>query len=434
MAKINPEIETGARIKVVGVGGSGNNALNHMINEKVRAVEFIAMNTDVQDLHKSNAEKKIHLGKNLTEGRGAGMNPEIGARAAEETKGEIQDALKGADMVFIACGEGGGTGTGGAPIVARCAKEEGILTVAVVTKPFFFEGNQRMRLAEQGIAELEKEVDAIIIIPNDRLLAISGKDTTFKDAFAKCDEVLRQAVEGISDLIASPGIINVDFADMKSVLENAGTALMGVGFGSGEGRAEKAAISAINSPLLDISINGARGVLFAISSNDDLTMAEFQDAAKVITESIDKDARVIIGTIFDERIKKGEIKITVIATGFPTESTKKASLFANGAQQMFNRQPEPQQTQMPQAQTASQNTQQNQQSSQGDRSSAPAQTSAFSQPNNFPSNNGPLIQKPEIRPAVDPLLGQQEAQTEDNDDDFEDSFGSIPAFLRRNKK
>jgi cell division protein FtsZ len=306
MAKINPEIETAARIKVIGVGGSGCNAINHMINAKVKSVEFIVMNTDVQDLHKSSAEKKIHLGKNLTKGLGAGMNPEVGMRAAEETKAEVQDAVKGADMVFIACGMGGGTGTGGAPVVARAAKEQGILTVAVVTKPFFFEGNQRMRIADKGIEELEQEVDAIIVIPNDRLLAIAGKDTTFKDAFAKCDEVLRQAVEGISELISSPGIINVDFADMKSVLTDAGTALMGVGFASGDDRAEKAAVQAINSPLLDISINGAKGVLFAISTNDDLTMAEFQEAAKVITESIDKDARVIIGTIFDERIKKAK--------------------------------------------------------------------------------------------------------------------------------
>lgn len=332
MAKINPDIETAARIKVIGVGGSGKNALNHMVNSKVRGVEFIAMNTDVQDLHTSLAEKKIHLGKNLTKGLGAGMNPEVGARAAEETKAEIQDAVKGADMVFIACGMGGGTGTGGAPVVARAAKEQGILTVAVVTKPFFFEGNQRMRIAEEGIQELEREVDAIIIIPNDRILTLAGKDTTFRDAFAKCDEVLRQAVEGISDMIASPGFINVDFADMKSVLHDAGTALMGVGYANGEGRSEKAALQAINSPLLEISINGAKGVLFAISSNDDLTMAEFQEAAKVITESIDKDARVIIGTIFDDRMKKGEMKITVIATGFPTDAGKKSTLFNAGQQ------------------------------------------------------------------------------------------------------
>ncbi len=389
MPKIVPDIETAARIKVIGIGGSGKNALNHMIENKVRSVEFIAMNTDVQDLHNSLADKKIHLGKNLTKGLGAGMNPEVGSRAAEETKAEIQDAVKGADMVFIACGMGGGTGSGGAPIVARQAKEQGILTVAVVTKPFFFEGNQRMRIAEQAIEELEREVDAIIVIPNDRLLAIAGKDTTFKDAFAKCDEVLRQAVEGISELIASPGIINVDFADMKSVLTDAGTALMGVGFAQGDGRAEKAAIQAINSPLLDISINGAKGVLFAISSNDDLTMAEFQDAAKVITESIDKDARVIIGTILDERIKKGEIKITVIATGFPSETSKKGTLFNPNSRELFNRQEQA-------AERVAQ-------------------------------EERPMVQKPE-KPADAEI-----ADTDSVDEDL-DNFGAIPAFLRRNKK
>ena len=393
MPKVSPDIETAARIKVIGVGGSGKNALNHMISEKVRGVEFIAMNTDVQDLHTSLAEKKIHLGKNLTKGLGAGMNPEVGMRAAEETKAEIQDAIKGADMVFIACGMGGGTGTGGAPIIARAAKEQGVLTVAVVTKPFFFEGNQRMKLAEQGIEELEKEVDAIIIIPNDRLLAIAGKDTTFKDAFAKCDEVLRQAVEGISELIASPGIINVDFADMKSVLMDAGTALMGVGNANGDGRAEKAAIQAINSPFLDISINGAKGVLFAISSNDDLTMAEFQDAAKVITESIDKDARVIIGTIFDERMKKGELKITVIATGFPTDGLKKPSSLFGANRELFNRETQPPASQ-PQQQEVR-----------------------------------PMVQKPELKAEIDPV----EAPLEETEDDL-DNYGAIPAFLRRNKK
>ncbi len=328
MAKINPDIETIARIKVIGVGGSGKNALNHMISSKVRNVEFIAMNTDTQDLHNSLAEKKIHLGKNLTKGLGAGMNPEVGKRAAEETKAEVQDAIKGADMVFIACGMGGGTGTGAAPIVARASKEQGILTVGVVTKPFFFEGNQRMRIAESGLAELSKEVDAIIVIPNDRLLAISGKDTSLKDAFALCDDVLRDAVEGISDLITTPGIINVDFADIRAIMADAGTALMGIGSASGENRAVTAATEAINSPLLDISINGARGVLFAISGSDDLTMHEIQEAAKVITEAIDKDAKVIFGTIHDERLKKGEVKVTVIATGFASELPKK-SLFTD---------------------------------------------------------------------------------------------------------
>jgi len=329
MPKINPDIESFARIKVIGIGGSGKNALNHMINSKVRGVEFIVMNTDTQDLHNSLAEKKVHLGKNLTKGLGAGMNPEVGRRAAEETKAEIQDVIKGADMVFIACGMGGGTGTGAAPIVAQAAKEQGILTVAVVTKPFSFEGNQRMKLADMGLAELEKEVDAILVIPNDRLIVISGKDVGFRQAFAMCDEVLKQAVEGISELITTPGMINVDFADIKAVMFDAGSALMGVGIAAGEGRAEKAALQAINSPLLDLSISGAKGVLFAISGGDDLTIHEIQEAAKIITESIDKDAKVIFGTIRDEKLKKGEMKVTVIATGFPTDMPKR-SLFQMG--------------------------------------------------------------------------------------------------------
>ena len=326
MPKINPDIESFARIKVIGIGGSGKNALNHMIASKVKGVEFIVMNTDTQDLHNSLAEKKVHLGKNLTKGLGAGMNPEIGRRAAEETKAEIQDVIKGADMVFIACGMGGGTGTGAAPIVAQAAKEQGILTVAVVTKPFSFEGNQRMKIAELGLSELEREVDAILVIPNDRLIVISGKDVGFRQAFALCDEVLKQAVEGISELITTPGMINVDFADIKAVMSDAGSALMGVGIAAGEGRAEKAALAAINSPLLDLSISGAKGVLFAISGGDDLTIHEIQEAAKIITESIDKEAKVIFGTISDDKLKKGEMKVTVIATGFPTDMPKR-SLF-----------------------------------------------------------------------------------------------------------
>lgn len=326
MAKLNPDIETFARIKVIGVGGSGKNAVNHMIDSKVNGVEFIVMNTDVQDLHKSFADKKINLGKNLTKGLGAGMNPEVGKRAAEETKAEIQDVIKGADLVFIACGMGGGTGTGAAPIVARASKEQGILTVAVVTRPFGFEGAHRARLADMGIKELEKEVDAIVIIPNDRLLAIADKETTFKDAFIMCDEVLRQAVEGITDLITTPGIINVDFADIKAIMSDAGSALMGIGKAAGENRAEEAALRAINSPLLEISINGAKGVLFSIAGGEDLGIQEVQTAAKIITESIDQDAKVIFGTTRDEKLKKGEIRITVIATGFPTDTPRK-SLF-----------------------------------------------------------------------------------------------------------
>lgn len=323
MPQIKPDVEAFARIKVLGIGGSGKNALNHMINCKVRGVDFIAVNTDSQDLHHSLSKRKIHIGKNLTRGLGAGMNPELGKRAVEETKEEIQEAIKGADMVFITCGLGGGTGTGAAPIVARISKEMGALTVAVVTKPFFFEGQQRMKLAEQGLEELRNAVDAIIVIPNDRLLSTITKETTAKSAFATCDDVLKSAVEGISDLITTPGIINIDFADIKAVMENAGPALMGIGTATGEKRAEEAAKAAINSPLLEVSINGAKGVLFSIAGGDDLGMFEIQDAAKIITESVDPNARIIFGTVKDDKLKKGEVKITVIASNFPENYTKK---------------------------------------------------------------------------------------------------------------
>ncbi len=317
MEQIKTDVEAFARIRVVGIGGSGGNAVNHMINAKVRGVEYISVNSDAQDLHHSLAKKKIHIGKNLTRGLGAGGNPDMGRRAAEETREEIANVLKGSDMIFITCGMGGGTGTGASPVVGKIARESGALTVGVVTKPFSFEGQERMRLALQGIEELKKEVDALIIIPNDRLLAIVDKETSIKNAFAICDDVLKQAVEGISDLITMPGIINVDFADIRSVMENAGSALMGVGVASGEKRAEEAARAAINSPLLEVSITGAKGVLFAIAGGSDLGMLEVQDAARVITESIDPHAKVIFGTIQDDRLKKNEIKVTVIATGFP---------------------------------------------------------------------------------------------------------------------
>lgn len=330
MPQIKPEVESFARIKVIGVGGSGKNTVNHMVNSKVRGVEFIAVNTDAQDLHHSLAKKKIHIGKNLTRGLGTGMNPELGKRAVEETKEEVQEAIKGADMIFVTGGLGGGTGSGAAPVVARTAKENGCLTVAVVTKPFFFEGQQRMKIAEGSIDELKQSVDALIIIPNDRLLQTVEKNITARNAFAICDNILKEAVEGISDLITTPGIINIDFADIRSVLENSGAALMGIGTASGENRATDAAKAAISSPLLEISINGAKGVLFSIAGGDDLTMFEIQDAAKVITESVDPDAKIIFGTVRDDKLKKGEIKITVIASNFPENNTKKAgSLFQN---------------------------------------------------------------------------------------------------------
>lgn len=332
MPQIQKEIESFARIRVVGVGGSGNNAINHMINSNVKGVEFITINTDAQDLQNSKAKKKVHIGKNLTRGLGAGGDPDSGKRAAEETQEEILETLRDSDMVFIAGGMGGGTGTGAAPTIARLAKEAGALTVGVVTKPFTFEGQQRMRAAEEGIASLKEEVDAIIIIPNDRLLAIVDRDTSVLNAFAVCDDVLRQAVEGISDLITTPGIVNVDFADIKAVMQSAGSALMGIGYGSGEKRAEEAAQKAINSPLLEVSISGARGVLFAIAGGDDLGMLEIQDAAQIITESVDPNARVIFGAFRDDKLKKDEIKVTVIATGFSDEQLERSaeSLFSIG--------------------------------------------------------------------------------------------------------
>ncbi|HMP67557.1 MAG TPA: cell division protein FtsZ [Candidatus Paceibacterota bacterium] len=330
MPQIKPEIETFARIKVIGAGGSGRNAIEHMVNSKVKGVEFIVANTDAQDLHHSQAKRKIHIGKNLTKGLGTGMNPELGRRAAEETKEEIQEVIKNADMVFLTYGLGGGTGSGAGPVMAQIAKESGALTVAVVTKPFFFEGRQRMRIADESLEQLKKEVDAIIVIPNDRLLSNISKDTTVNNAFAMCDDVLKQSVEGISDLITTPGVINIDFADIKAILKDAGSALMGMGIANGEKRAEEAAKMAINSPLLDISINGAKGVLFSIAGGEDLTMFEIQEAAKIITESMDPDAKVIFGTVKDDKLKKGDIKVTIIASGFPENSQKK-SLFGTSS-------------------------------------------------------------------------------------------------------
>jgi len=316
MKKIQPDVEAFARIRVIGVGGSGNNAVNHMVDSKVRGVDFVSVNTDAQDLHHSKAKKKIHIGKNLTRGLGTGMNPDMGKQAAEETKEELQESLKGSDMIFITYGTGGGTGTGAGPVVAKTARESGALTVAVVTKPFSFEGQQRMRLAELGLEELKKEVDALVVIPNDRLLAVVQRETSVKNAFAMCDDILKQAVEGISDLITMPGIINVDFADIRAVMDNAGSALMGIGTATGEKRTEDAAKAAISSPLLELSIAGAKGVLFSVAGGDDLSMLEIQDAAKVITESIDPNAKVIFGAVQDPNLKKNEVKVTVIATGF----------------------------------------------------------------------------------------------------------------------
>lgn len=316
MAKLNPDLQTFANILVIGVGGSGNNAVSRMIASKIDGVKFVAVNTDAQDLHHSNSPTKINVGKNLTRGLGAGMNPEVGRQAAEENIDEIKDVLKGADMVFVTGGFGGGTCTGAAPIVAKAAKESGALTVAVVTRPFSFEGQLRARIAEEGLNNLKEHVDAMVIINNDRLLNIIDRKMTLVEAFEEVDDVLRQGVQGISDLVVQPGIVNVDFADINAVMRDAGSAMMGVGRASGEDRAMEAARIAINSPLLDTSIAGAHGILFSVAGGDDLAMSEINDAAKIITDEINPEAKVIFGAYNDGRLKKGELKVTVIATGF----------------------------------------------------------------------------------------------------------------------
>ncbi|HVZ11106.1 MAG TPA: cell division protein FtsZ [Candidatus Paceibacterota bacterium] len=316
MAQIKPPFETFARIKVVGVGGAGGNALARMIEARIHGVEFIAVNTDAQALHNSNAPVKIHIGKSLTKGLGAGMNPEIGRQAAIDTKEEIGAALKGADMVFITAGLGGGSGTGASPIVAEIAREAGALTLGVVTKPFTFEGMQRTKIAESGWHNLRERVDSLITIPNDRLLSIIDRKTPLLESFAIVDDVLRQGVQGISDLITIPGIINLDFADVKAVMSNSGSALMGIGVATGEDRAVEAAKMAINSPLLEVSIDGAKGVLFNVSGGPDMAMAEINEAARIITANVDPDAKVIFGAVLDDKLKKGDLKITVVATGF----------------------------------------------------------------------------------------------------------------------
>jgi len=320
MVEVKPDVETFARIKVVGVGGGGSNAITRMVESQLTGVEFMVVNTDAQDLHHCKAEEKIHIGKNLTRGLGAGMNPELGRQAAEENRDEIHEALKGTDMVFVVYGAGGGTGSGAGPVIAEAAKEAGALTIGVVTKPFTFEGRQRAVIAEESIENLKERVDTLITIQNDKLLHIIDKNTSLIQSFRIVDDVLRQGVQGISDLITKPGIVNVDFADINAIMSESGNALMGVGIASGEDRATQAAKSAINSPLLNVSIDGAKGVLFNISgSADDLTMAEINDAASTITESVDPNARIIFGASVDENAGEGEIRITVIATGFDYE-------------------------------------------------------------------------------------------------------------------
>ena len=319
MFDFDVNVEQFAEIKVIGVGGGGNNAVNRMVDAGVRGIEFIALNTDRQSLFSSRAEIKLQLGDKITKGLGAGANPEIGSKAAEENRNEIMELLKGADMIFITAGMGGGTGTGAAPVVAQIARELGILTVGVVTKPFTFEGRKRLLQAEKGIEELKSKVDTLVTIPNDRLLQIADKKTTMADAFMMADEVLKQGIQGISDLISIPNLINLDFADVKTIMFDKGIAHMGIGIANGDNRATEAAKLAIASPLLETSIEGAQSVLLNITGGSDLGLFEVNEAADIIRQSVDQDANIIFGAGIDESLND-EIKITVIATGFDAKA------------------------------------------------------------------------------------------------------------------
>ena len=336
--KLNPGLKHEmAKIKVVGVGGGGGNAIDRMRKELFKGVDFIAINTDTQDLEICRADVKIHIGKNLTKGLGTGMNPDLGRQAAEETRAEIVEAIKGADLVFITAGLGGGTGSGGAPVVAEAAKEMGALTIAVVTKPFSFEGAQRSRIAQEALVKLKDKVDTLIVVPNDRIFTVIEKDATLVKAFEVVDDILRYAIQGIAELIAMPGIVNVDFADVKAIMENAGTALVGIGLGSGQDRATTAVTQAINSPLLEVSIEGAKGVLFGVSGSKDLRMNEINEIARTISEAVDPAAKIIFGAYHDRNMKAGQIKVTIVATGF-SGSTYKTS--AAALTNLFNASPE----------------------------------------------------------------------------------------------
>jgi cell division protein FtsZ len=337
MLEFDLDMEQFARIKVIGCGGGGGNAVNRMIAGGVKGVEFITVNTDAQALHLSSAEIKLQIGEKLTRGLGAGANPEVGKKAAEESRDLIENALRGADMVFVTAGMGGGTGTGAAPVVAEVAKELGALTVGVVTRPFSFEGRKRAMQADQGISALKEKVDTLIVIPNDRLLEIVDKNTPMLEAFRHADNVLRQGVQGISDLIAVPGLINLDFADVKTIMTERGSALMGIGIASGENRAAEAARKAISSPLLETSIEGARGVLMNITGGANLSLYEVNEAADIVSSAADPDVNMIFGAVINEELKN-EIIVTVIATGFE-ENQQNAARRAQAATNMRPTQP-----------------------------------------------------------------------------------------------
>ena len=311
------------KIKVVGIGGAGGNVITRMGRDSMKGVEFIAINTDAQDLEHSEAKQKIHIGRIITKGMGAGMNPDMGRQAAEESQADIAETLQGADMIFLAAGFGGGTGTGATPVVADIARETGALVVAIITKPFTFEGSQRIRIAEEGIARLKDKVDTMIVIPNDRVFSVINNETPILKAFEKIDDILKSAVSGITEVIASAGLVNVDFADVEAIMGDSGTAVVGVGISEGKERSIKAATQAVNSPLLETSIDGAKGVLFCIAGGRDLKMVEVSEIAKIVTENVDPGAKIIFGAYSDRKLKAGRIKVTLVATGFNGLSIKR---------------------------------------------------------------------------------------------------------------
>jgi cell division protein FtsZ len=412
--EVKPTIETFARIKVLGIGGSGTNTVNRMTELGIKGVELISINTDSQALHNNSADRKVHIGKGVTKGLGSGMNPELGRQAAEETVEELEDVISNADMIFITCGLGGGTGSGASPVVAEIAKNKGILTVAVVTKPFTFEGSKRKEVAETAYENLKDKVDAIISIHNDRILQIIDKKTSLIEAFKTVDEVLRQGISGISDLITTHGIVNADFADVRSIMQDAGTALMGIGTAVGDNRAQEAAKMAISSPLLELAIDGAKGVLFNITGGSSLGMFEIDEAAKVITKSIDTDAKVKFGAVIDESLGDS-VRITVIATGFE-EGNKRPGASMLDVEPRRTNMPEPKifQPQQPPMEVRK-----------------PLFNPAPAQPRPFANDAAQPIQ-PAQQPAVQPMPKQQpqQMQPESSEDDELD----IPAFIRKKMK
>lgn len=412
--EIKPDIETFAKIKVVGVGGSGGSTVNAMVASKIRGVEFIAVNTDAQALHHSRAPLRVHIGKTITRGLGAGMDPEMGRKSAEENQNELRELLKDTDMVFITCGLGGGTGSGAAPVVASLAKELGALTIAVVTKPFAFEGKQRNMIAEKAHDELASKVDTIITVPNDRILQVIEKKTSLVEAFDIVDDVLRQGVQGISELVTVHGVTNVDFADVKAIMKDAGSALMGIGYGTGDNRALDAAKAAISSPLLEVSIDGAKGILFTITGGKDLGMYELNEAATIITEKADPNAKIIYGTVIDENMKD-EVRITVIAAGFGNKP-KQVAVGAEGL--VFGQSLAASAYQSPLMRMS-------QQSKPAERASSPAPLRSFSPAQTYRS-------EPQPDPIMhEPVRAEEQSRPVTPNQDIDQEDLEIPAFIRK---